>query len=242
MTLEKNDFIEIEFTGRVKDTNEIFDSNIKEQLEEAGLNKQDAKPFAFALGQGMFLKGVEDFLTGKPSDPAEYKIDLEPESAFGSRKSELVQLMPAKVFATQKINPVPGAVFNFDGKVGKVLSVSGGRVMVDFNNPIAGKQVIYDVKVLRKIDDLNEKIKSFISFLFRRDLTFEVKEDKIFIEVEKAMVDFVKLFEEKFKDLFGLGLEVKETAQEAEKEVKKEAGDSALQKAQDISKEADPTE
>ncbi len=58
MGLKKKDFIEIEFTGRIKDGN-IFDSNIKKDLEEANLNIE-AKPFIFSLGNGMFIKGVDD--------------------------------------------------------------------------------------------------------------------------------------------------------------------------------------
>jgi FKBP-type peptidyl-prolyl cis-trans isomerase 2 len=241
MILKKNDFIEIEFTGRIKGTGEIFDSNIENDLKETGLQKQESKPFIFALGQGMFLQGIDEFLVGKPEKAAEYKIDLSSDRAFGPRRSELVQLMPMRVFAKQNINPVPGAMFNFDGKIGKVLSVSGGRVMIDFNNPIAGKDVVYDVKLLRKIEDDNEKIKSFINFLFLRDLAFEITKEKIILEVEKAMSQFVQMFEEKFKELFGKGLEVKEIAEKATKEIEKEVGKENLAQVRDISNNSDTT-
>lgn len=59
MTLQKKDFIEVEFTARVKD-GEIFDSNIKENIINAEL-KSKAKPFVFCLGENMFLKAIEDF-------------------------------------------------------------------------------------------------------------------------------------------------------------------------------------
>ena len=208
MVLKEKDFIEIEFTGRIKDTGELFDSNIAKDLEIAGLQKQETKPFIFSLGQGMFLQGVDEFLLGK--EVGKYQIELPPEKAFGPRQNNLIQLVPMKVFQQQKVNPLAGSMFNFDGRIGKILSVSGGRVMVDFNNPISGKAVIYDINVLRKIENLNDRIKSFIGFIFRRDLVFEVKPDKLVIEVEKAMVQFAELFKDKFKDLFGLNLEIKE--------------------------------
>ena len=63
MPLKKNDFIEIEFTAKTKD-GEIFDSNVKSDLKKANLNTE-AKPAIFALGEGMFLKGADDFLLGK---------------------------------------------------------------------------------------------------------------------------------------------------------------------------------
>lgn len=212
MELKKKDFIEIEFTARVKD-GEVFDSNIWEDLKKLNPDAK-AKPFVFCLGEGMFLKGVEDFLIGK--DMGKYEIELTAEKAFGKRDPKLIQMIPIKIFKEHKLNPIPGIMFNFDGRIGKVLTVSGGRIMVDFNNPIAGRDVVYKVKVLRKVDDLNEKIKAFNEFLFKRELKFEVKDKKIIIEVEKSMVKFVEMFKDKYKDIFGMDLEVKGIEEKAE--------------------------
>mgnify|MGYP006416978893 CR=1 FL=1 len=213
MALKNKDFIEIEFTARVKD-GEIFDSNIKEDLKK--LNPEaTSKPFIFPLGQTMFLKGVEDYLIGK--EIGKHKIELTPENAFGKRDSKLVQRMPMRVFREHNLNPIPGISFNFDGKMGKVLAASGGRVIVDFNNPIAGKEVIYEVNIKRKIDNQKEQISSFIEFLFKKELKFEVKEKKITISVEKQMTKFVELFADKFKEIFKLDLSVKELEEKSPK-------------------------
>lgn len=212
MALKQKDFIEIEFTGKTKEGN-VFDSNIKEDLKKLheGHNHEiETKPLIFALGEGMFLKAIDEFLVGKPETPAEYEIELAPEKAFGMRNAQFVQMIPLKAFKGSDAMPMPGMVFNFDGRMAKILAVSGGRVMVDFNNPLAGKVVIYKIKVLRKVDDLNEKVKSLVSFLFRREINFEIKDKKLMLAVEKPLVEFVKLFEDKFKDLFDLKIEVKE--------------------------------
>jgi FKBP-type peptidyl-prolyl cis-trans isomerase 2 len=153
------------------------------------------------------LKGIDDFLIGK--DIGKYIIELSPEKAFGQRIPKLVQTIPMKVFKTNNLNPVPGAIFNFDGKIAKVITVSGGRVIVDFNNPLAGKTVVYDINVIKKIEDLNEKLKAFIEFLFRKELNFSVKDNKVIIEVEKNLSQFAEIFKEKFKEVFNLELELK---------------------------------
>jgi len=212
MDLKKKDFIEIEFTGKIKE-GEIFDSNIKEDIEAAKLNKEP-KPFIFCLGEAMFIKGAEDFLIGK--ELGKYTIELSPEKAFGNRESKLVQMIPMKVFNQHKINPVPGTLFNFDNRMAKILTVSGGRVMVDFNNPLAGKDIVYDINILRKIEDINEKIKAFNEFLFRKDFKFKIEDKKLIIEVEKSMVKFVEMFKDKFKEIFDLELEVKEVEEKKE--------------------------
>lgn len=206
MSLQKNDFIEIEFTGRIKG-GEVFDSNIREKLKKLNSN-QIAKSFIFSLGQDMFLKGAEEFIIGK--DIGDYEIELKPKNAFGLRNPAFVQMIPLRVFIEHNIKPVPGAVLTFDNRMGKVLTVSGGRIMVDFNNPLAGKEVVYNVKILRKVEDIDEKVKSLIEFLFRRDFKFQVQETKLILEVEKQLKPFVEIFKDKFKEILNLNLEIKE--------------------------------
>lgn len=217
MALKEKDFIEIEFTGKIKD-GEVFDSNIQKDLEKLNPNAKP-KPLIFCLGKGMFLKGIDDFLIGK--EIGKYQIELTPEKAFGPRIKDFVQMIPMKIFRKQNLNPVSGAVFNFDGRLAKVITVSGGRVMVDFNSPLAGKTVVYDINILRKVDDLNERIKAFISFLFKKELKFSIQRNsKIIIEAEKETAKFIEVFEEKFKDIFNLELEVKEIKESKEPDKK----------------------
>lgn len=214
MTLQKKDFIEIEFTGKLKEGG-VFDSNIKEDLEKINPNlKETPEPFVLCLGEGMFLKGVEDFLIGK--EIGKYEIELSPENAFGQRNTQLVQRIPIRVFREQRLNPIPGFAFNFDGRIGKVLASSGGRVIVDFNNPIAGKDVVYTVKVLRKVDDLNEKAHALIHFLFRGHFDFEIKDKKIILEANEQLRQFLSLFKDKFKDMLDLELDFKEPTKKTE--------------------------
>lgn len=221
MALKTKDFIEIEFTGKIQN-GETFDSNIKADIEKAEL-KTKAKPFVFALGQGMFLKGVDDFLIGKEPGKT-YDIKLEAKDAFGVRDTSLIRLIPLSAFKEHNLNPFQGAVFNFDGRLAKVLSVSGGRVRVDFNNLLAGKDVEYKVKVTKKLEDINEKTKSFIDFLFRKDLDFEIKDKKITITVGQPLVKVIEMFKDKFKEVLDLDLEVKELSSKKEtpKETSKE--------------------
>jgi FKBP-type peptidyl-prolyl cis-trans isomerase 2 len=206
MPFQKNDFVEVEFTGRIKE-GEVFDSNISEDLKNLNPN-QKAKPFIFCLGQGMFLKGIEDFLLQK--EIGSYEIELKPGEAFGLRDTSLIQMIPLKVFIEHKINPIPGAVFTFDNKFGKVLTVSGGRIIVDFNSPLAGKEIVYKVNVSRKVEDINEKIKSLIEFLFRRNFNYTLEDKKIILNVDKGFKAFAELFKDKFKDILELDLEVNE--------------------------------
>ena len=211
MILQKKDFVEIDFTGSVKD-GEVFDSTIKEDLEklhEGHDHPIEAKPFVFCLGEGMFLKSIDDFLIGKEIGNV-YEIELAPENTFGKRNQELVQMIPLKIFREKNVNPVQGAALNFDGRIGKILSVSGGRIMVDFNHFLSGKTLNYKMIVHRKIDNLDEKINALNDFFFRKNFKYEIQGEKLVIEVEKPLVKIVELFKDKFKEMLGLELEIKE--------------------------------
>lgn len=215
MPFQKNDFLEVEFIGRIKD-GEVFDSNVAEELNKLNPNQQ-AKPFIFPLGQDMFLKGIENFLIGK--EVGSYELELSPKDAFGFRDPSMVQMIPMKIFIEHKINPIPGTILNFDNKLGKVLTVSGGRVMIDFNGPLAGKDVIYSVKVLRKVENIDEKVKSLVEFLFRREFKYEIHDKRLLLNVDKGFKAFAELFKDKFKEMLDLELDVIEVE---EKPVKKE--------------------
>ncbi len=232
--IKEKDLIEIDFVGSVKD-GEVFDSTKKEDLEklhEGHDHPVDAKPFIFSVGQGMFMKALDDFLIGKEIGK-EYEVELEPEKAFGKRDPSSVQRIPSKVFKDQKVNPYPGAMFNFDGRIGKVLTVSGGRVIVDFNHALAGKDVVYKINVLRKVDDLNEKIKAVNYFFFKKDLDFEVKEkdEKLIIDAgsDKSLEGMIGMFKDKYKEILGLDVVAKESESDSKKQGENEANSNNKQ-------------
>ncbi len=232
MALQKKDFIEIDFTGKIKDGG-VFDSTKKKELESSGI-QGNPKPFVFSLGQKMFLEAIDEYLIGKEVGK-KYTIELTPEKAFGKRDPKQLQMIPLKVFYQHQINPVPGASFNFDGKIAKILTVSGGRVMVDFNNPLAGKDIIYDIEVKRKVDDLNEQVKALNDFFFRREVEFEIEDKNLKMKVDDQIGQFAEMFKEQYKEILGLDLQIikplpkadkKEGAGKVEKKDSEEKGET----------------
>ncbi len=219
--LAKNDFVEIEYTGKIKENNSIFDTNIPEEAKKLELDIK-TRPYTICVGQNMILKAIDEFLLGKETSK-QYTLNLPPEKAFGLRDRKLIKIMPISVFAKQNINPQQGMVFSFDNLLGKISSVSGGRVIVDFNNPIAGKDVVYEIRIKRKVIDEKEKVKSLLSAFLGRELEFDIENQKLKIKAEKGFTKFLNLFKEKFKEILNLELfveEIEEKKEEHEQEQK----------------------
>ncbi len=202
--INKNDFVEMEFTAKTGEN--IFDTNIKEIVEKEKLQIKDPKPFVFSVGHSMTLKGLDKSLEGKEVGKT-YTETFPPEQAFGKRDSNQVKMIPEKAFLEQKIRPQKGMQLSLDGRLVKVLSVSGGRVLVDFNNPLAGKDVTYEFTINRKITDQKEKVKALQDFFFRKQFEYELKDKEVIFKVpkqEEQFAKFVEMMAKPFEDILGL--------------------------------------
>jgi FKBP-type peptidyl-prolyl cis-trans isomerase 2 len=220
MALKKGDFIEIDFTGTIKDSGEIFDTTNQDVAKKANLDIKNLKPFIFSVGHKMLPSSFDSDIEGKEVGNS-YVLELKPEEAFGKREKTLIKMIPTKLFIEQKINPERGMQLSLDGQIIKILSNSGGRTLVDFNNPLAGKEITYDYTINRIIEDETEKINALQEFLFRKKFDFELKDNKIIFDVDEKSASFIMMFAQKFKEILGKEVEVKKDSQN-KKENKKE--------------------
>ena len=163
MALQKGDFILINYTAKVKETNEVFDTTTEEVAKKEHLFKEGEiyDPKLVVIGEGWVLKALDDSLitmeTNKPTT-----VEIVPDKGFGQRDPEKVKLVPLKQLLAKEINPVIGARIEYQGKMASVRSIGAGRVLLDFNPPLAGKTLIYDVTVNKKLESNEEKIGALI--------------------------------------------------------------------------------
>ena len=100
------------------------------------------------------------------------------EDAFGRKDTKLIQLIPTSKFRQQNIQPFPGLQLNIDGMFGTVKTVSGGRCLVDFNHPLSGKDLVYEVKLTRIVHDSKEKLAALLKiYLHAENPEVEVSGD-----------------------------------------------------------------
>ncbi|MEK6831112.1 MAG: peptidylprolyl isomerase [Nanoarchaeota archaeon] len=216
--VKRNDFVEIEFTAR-DNSNKIFDTTKPKEAEEMGLkNPETVRPLIISVGNNMVLSGLDEEFKGKELNK-DYSVNLMPEKAFGKRNPALIKTYSLSHFTKQNIAPHPGLVLQLDNVIAKVISVSGGRVTIDFNNPLAGKPVTYNFKIIKKITDDKEKINALQDFFFKKRFEFKLEENskKVIFKDEMAET-FLNLFKEKFKEMTGFDFEVEKT--DDKKEIK----------------------
>ena len=163
MAIDNGDFVRVNFTGKIKDTDDVFDTTYDEVAQEAGIFDENKtyKAIPIVVGGNHLLPAIEEAIIGL-NEGDKKTIEVDSENAFGARDPSLIQLVPMREFKKQGMTPFPGMKIQSEGATGKILTVNGGRVRVDFNHELAGRDLVYDVEVTEIIDDDNEKIKSMI--------------------------------------------------------------------------------
>ncbi|NQU98497.1 peptidylprolyl isomerase [Candidatus Woesearchaeota archaeon] len=202
--IKKGDFVELEYTGKQKDEGIVFDTTVKEIAIANDLNKEaDYKPVVICIGEGIMLPVLEEGLVGKK--PGKYTFDLDPEQAFGKKSAQLLKLIPMKVFKQQDIMPYVGLDVNIDNQYGIIRNVSGGRVIVDFNHPLSGRDLTYDIEVKKFVTNDKEKLDSLLKASGIHYDSCSVKEKNAMIVLEHDVPDEVKkIVEDKVKKLVNI--------------------------------------
>ena len=213
--MDKGDFVKIEYVGKVKDTGEIFDLTDEKLAKENEMHNKDHKygPVLAIVDSGALIKGVEEELK-KMKVGEEKEFDIPYKDAFGARDGKLVKVISIAKFFEQKMNPVPGSFVNIDGANCKIQTVSGGRVRVDFNHPLANKDLHYWLKIKERVDSDENKVKELLKSYgiegaakveggkAHLDLKIKAQQLNKLIEdaIKKWMPDLEVVFEDKKKE------------------------------------------
>jgi FKBP-type peptidyl-prolyl cis-trans isomerase SlyD len=161
MNFKENDFLYIDYDLIDKDANRMVSTTNEEKAKQEKIYKQDMKygKTLFIVGSPQNVKGLNKEIANMTLKESK-KIELTPEEAFGEYNKDLVKVMHLSDFKSHEISPYPGLKVNIDNTIGTVKTVNSGRVIVDFNNDLAGKNIVYNVKVLEKINSDDDKIKA----------------------------------------------------------------------------------
>lgn len=174
----------VNFTGKELMGNQVFDTTQENVAKENNIyNKEkEYNPLTIIIGENELHKKVEDTIA-EMKEGEEKKVHLTPEEGFGERKNDLVRVVPLKTFQEQKINPVPGLMINVGQQLAKIQSVSGGRVRVDFNHPLAGRELDYDIKLEREVKDKKEIAEKMFDKYFSKlpEVEKEISKNTLYI-------------------------------------------------------------
>ena len=164
MTLEKGSLVLVDYTARVKDTNEMFETTREEEAKKtAELYDPTRKyePRLVSVGENWVLKGLDEALA-KASVGDKLSVEVTPDKGFGERDPNKVRMIPQRKLGDKADEVGVGDVIEVDDRTGIVRYVGSGRVQVDFNHRFAGRTILYDINVTKKLDTDSEKVSALV--------------------------------------------------------------------------------
>ncbi len=191
--VKKNDFIELIYTGIIKETNQIFDTNDIQIAKQANLfdPKQSYQPHTICIGHKDVVEGSDNALVNKEAEKP-FTVEVTPEQGFGKRDAKLFQLVSAANFKEKQIRPVPGLQVTINNMPGVIKTASGGRILVDFNHPLSGKTIIYKAMIKSVVTDPKQKLEGYLKLL----LSIPKVEAKVENNIAEVKLDVPEKFQE----------------------------------------------
>jgi peptidylprolyl isomerase len=163
MPLEKGSLVLVDYTAKVKDTNDIFDTTREEEAKKTNFYDPTHKyePRIVSIGESWVLKGLDEALSNANVGD-KLNIEVPPEKGFGKRDDSKIRMIPQRKLGDKADEVGVGDEIEIDNRRAIVRYIGSGRIQVDFNHRFAGKTLLYDANVLKKLDSDNEKVSALV--------------------------------------------------------------------------------
>ena len=143
--VKNNDYISVDYTGTFKD-GEVFDSS------------KGRDPLTFKAGAGMVIKGFDSGVLGMIVGE-EKEIQIKAENAYGPVNTQ-EQVLSKKMFPDKDILEIgkeSQVMTNMGPMIIKINKIEGEKVKATLNHPLAGKDLVFKVKLVKILTDKEVK-------------------------------------------------------------------------------------
>ena len=194
MTFDKGSLILVDYTAKVKDSEEVFDTTIEEDAKKHSIHEQNVKyqPKLVSIGEVSYpvLKGLDEALA-KTAVGDKLTVEVTPDKGFGERDSGKVRMIPIRKLGEDAEKVSVGDTIEVDNKRGIIRFIGSGRVQVDYNHRYAGKTILFDVNVIKSLDSPNDKVDGILKNRLPVEdskISFDLKDKEVNISVPEEIL------------------------------------------------------
>ena len=194
MTFNKGSLILVDYTAKVKDSDEVFDTTIEEDAKKYSIHEQNFKyqPKLVSIGEVSYpvLKGLDEALA-KTAVGDKLTIEVTSDKGFGDRDSGKVRMIPIRKLGEDAEKVSVGDSIEVDNKRGIIRYIGSGRVQIDYNHKYAGKTILFDVNVIKSLDTPNDKIDSILKNRLpveNTKIVFDLKDKEVNITIPEEIL------------------------------------------------------
>lgn len=194
MAFNKGSLILVDYTAKVKDTEEVFDTTIEEDAKKFSIHEPNLKyqPKLVSIGEVSYpvLKGLDEALA-KTSAGEKLTVEVTPDKGFGERDSSKVRMIPIRKLGEDAEKVSVGDTIEVDNKRGIIRFIGSGRVQVDYNHRYAGKTILYDVNIIKSLESPNDKLDGILKTRLPVEdgkISFDLKDKEVSITIPEEIL------------------------------------------------------
>ncbi len=171
--MKKGDIVYLDYDVKIKESGDYYKTTREDVAKENDLydEKSHYGTRAIIVGNGFESAGFDATLL--EMDVGEEKeVEVGEDEAHGKRDPKLIELVPMRTVLKQpqfkegEAYPMPGMPIKIGDRQGYIRTVGAGRVRVDYNHPLAGKSLIYNIKIEKTADVDEDKIKAIFDMYY----------------------------------------------------------------------------
>jgi len=194
LTFDKGSLILVDYTAKVKDSEEVFDTTLEDDAKKYSIHEQNVKyqPKLVSIGEVSYpvLKGLDEALA-KTAVGDKLTVEVTPEKGFGERDSGKVRMIPIRKLGEDAEKVSVGDTIEVDNKRGIIRFIGSGRVQIDYNHRYAGKTILFDVNVLKSLDAPNDKVDGILKNRLPVEdskISFDLKDKEVSITIPEEIL------------------------------------------------------
>lgn len=180
----------IDYSATTKHDGIVFDTTMSEVAKDSGIFKENDRyePMLVAIGWNWLLGALEEELVGMKVGDSK-TVEVPPEKGAGERDPSKVKMIAKTKLAKHKTQPIKGEQITFGNERGVITAVLGRKVRIDFNSPLAGRTLVFDVTLRSIVSDPSEKlcaiVKRRVPGIPEENFKFSVAKKIVTIEMPK---------------------------------------------------------
>jgi len=194
LTFDKGSLVLVDYTAKVKDSEEVFDTTLEEDAKKYSIHEPNVKyqPKLVSIGEVSYpvLKGLDEALA-KTTVGDKLTVEVTPEKGFGERDSGKVRMIPIRKLGEDAEKVSVGDTIEVDNKRGIIRFIGSGRVQIDYNHRYAGKTILFDVNVLKSLDTPNDKVDGILKNRLPVEdskISFDLKDKEVSITIPEEIL------------------------------------------------------
>ena len=142
------DTVSVNYIGALENGT-LFDTSIEAEAKKAMLPLRPAyAPLEFTVGAGQMIAGFDSAVVGM-REGQEKTVTIPPEKAYGAWSQENVGEMPLANIGGSESLKVGSELSASNGARGRVVKIEGGKATVDFNHELAGKTLVFTIRMVK---------------------------------------------------------------------------------------------